>query len=178
MREPVNRTSADLPHQLRDLLGNIEVGHLTHARDDGAGTADVRAVRKKRKSRRNRRLKRETREQIFSKRFEAESKKFLDEIRKSGDDRIQEQQMSERRALPLALTLGEPAGIGPDLDTCDLAAARELRLPPFYLIGDPDFSCTRARVARPRRADRDRHAGAGERRFRAARCRSCRSTSR
>ena len=34
-------------------------------------------------------LKRQVREEMFNKRFEVESKKFLDEIRKSGDDRIQ-----------------------------------------------------------------------------------------
>jgi 4-hydroxythreonine-4-phosphate dehydrogenase len=41
--------------------------------------------------------------------------------------------------LPLALTLGEPAGIGPDL-TLDLWRRRgELGLPPFYVIGDIGF---------------------------------------
>ena len=47
--------------------------------------------------------------------------------------------MSEPFALPLALTLGEPAGIGPDL-TIQLWRRRvELRLPAFYLIADPEF---------------------------------------
>jgi 4-hydroxythreonine-4-phosphate dehydrogenase len=52
--------------------------------------------------------------------------------------------MSEPVALPLALTLGEPAGIGPDI-TINLWRRRaELRLPPFYLIGQPDFVKQRA----------------------------------
>jgi 4-hydroxythreonine-4-phosphate dehydrogenase len=52
--------------------------------------------------------------------------------------------MSARARLPLALTLGEPAGIGPDL-TLGLWRRRvELDLPPFYLIGDVDFLKTRA----------------------------------
>jgi len=54
--------------------------------------------------------------------------------------------MSEPLALPLALTLGEPAGIGPDL-TIQLWRRRvELRLPAFYLIADPEFIRQRARV--------------------------------
>ncbi|HEY4981124.1 MAG TPA: 4-hydroxythreonine-4-phosphate dehydrogenase PdxA [Pseudolabrys sp.] len=54
--------------------------------------------------------------------------------------------MSARGRLPLALTLGEPAGIGPDL-TLDIWRRRvELDLPAFYLIGDPDFLSARARM--------------------------------
>jgi 4-hydroxythreonine-4-phosphate dehydrogenase len=54
--------------------------------------------------------------------------------------------MSISPALPLALTLGEPAGIGPDL-TIQLWHRRvELRLPVFYLIADPEFIGRRARV--------------------------------
>ena len=54
--------------------------------------------------------------------------------------------MSDSTTLPLALTLGEPAGIGPDL-TIQLWHRRvELRLPPFYLIADPEFIKRRARL--------------------------------
>src|SRR5215475_14158742 len=54
--------------------------------------------------------------------------------------------MSDSTALPLALTLGEPAGIGPDL-TIQLWNRRvELRLPPFYLIADPEFIKHRAHL--------------------------------
>ena len=41
--------------------------------------------------------------------------------------------------LPLVLTLGEPAGIGPDLTLQVWRQRSELNLPPFYVIGDPDF---------------------------------------
>ena len=41
--------------------------------------------------------------------------------------------------LPLALTLGEPAGIGPDITLAIWRRRVELDLPPFYLIGDPEF---------------------------------------
>jgi 4-hydroxythreonine-4-phosphate dehydrogenase len=54
--------------------------------------------------------------------------------------------MSEPAVLPLALTLGEPAGIGPDL-TIQLWRRRvELRLPAFYLIADPEFIKRRAHL--------------------------------
>ena len=48
--------------------------------------------------------------------------------------------------LPLALTLGEPAGIGPDLTLQIWKRRRELDLPAFYLIGDVDFLAKRARA--------------------------------
>jgi 4-hydroxythreonine-4-phosphate dehydrogenase len=54
--------------------------------------------------------------------------------------------MSESVALPLALTLGEPAGIGPDLTIQLWRRRAEFKLPAFYLIGDPDFVTHRARV--------------------------------
>ncbi len=45
---------------------------------------------------------------------------------------------------PLALTLGEPAGIGPDLALAIWRRRVELDLPAFYLIGDPAFLKDRA----------------------------------
>ena len=46
---------------------------------------------------------------------------------------------------PLALTLGEPAGIGPDITLKAWQARNEQHIPPFYLIGDPQFIKRRAR---------------------------------
>ncbi|HEY6833952.1 MAG TPA: 4-hydroxythreonine-4-phosphate dehydrogenase PdxA [Pseudolabrys sp.] len=48
--------------------------------------------------------------------------------------------------LPLALTLGEPAGIGPDLTLALWKRRREFGLAPFYVIGDADFLSERARL--------------------------------
>jgi 4-hydroxythreonine-4-phosphate dehydrogenase len=45
---------------------------------------------------------------------------------------------------PLALTLGEAAGIGPDITLLAWSRRRELGLPPFYLLGDPDLMARRA----------------------------------
>ncbi len=53
--------------------------------------------------------------------------------------------MSARARLPLALTIGEPAGIGPDLTLAVWQRRVELDLPAFYLIGDVDFLRGRAR---------------------------------
>ena len=47
---------------------------------------------------------------------------------------------------PLALTLGEPAGIGPDIAIAAWLRRHELDLPPFYLLGDRDFMAERART--------------------------------
>src|SRR6266480_4360193 len=47
-------------------------------------------------------------------------------------------------AKPLALTLGEPAGIGPDIAIKTWLRRNELKLPAFYLLGDRDFLGKRA----------------------------------
>jgi 4-hydroxythreonine-4-phosphate dehydrogenase len=41
--------------------------------------------------------------------------------------------------LSLALTLGEPAGIGPELTLLAWKRRAELALPPFYIVADSDF---------------------------------------
>ena len=47
---------------------------------------------------------------------------------------------------PLALTLGEPAGIGPDIAIMAWLRRAELKLPPFYMLGDIAFLERRARA--------------------------------
>jgi 4-hydroxythreonine-4-phosphate dehydrogenase len=46
---------------------------------------------------------------------------------------------------PLALTQGDPAGVGPDVTLMAWLRRRELGLPPFFLIGDSDVLAVRAR---------------------------------
>jgi 4-hydroxythreonine-4-phosphate dehydrogenase len=46
---------------------------------------------------------------------------------------------------PLALTLGEPAGIGPDITMAAWRRRAELALPPFYLLAAPAFLAHRAK---------------------------------
>jgi 4-hydroxythreonine-4-phosphate dehydrogenase len=49
-------------------------------------------------------------------------------------------------AKPLALTSGEPAGIGPDIALEAWQRRVELDLPPFYLLGDRAFFAERAKI--------------------------------
>jgi 4-hydroxythreonine-4-phosphate dehydrogenase len=49
-------------------------------------------------------------------------------------------------AKPLALTSGEPAGIGPDIALEAWLRRDELQLPPFYLLGDVELFSNRART--------------------------------
>jgi peptidyl-prolyl cis-trans isomerase SurA len=81
VREPVNRSSVDLPPQLRDMLGQMEVGRLTAPEVTPQGL-QMFAVCAKKESTTDSPAKRQAREQLFNKRFEAESKKYLEEIRK------------------------------------------------------------------------------------------------
>jgi 4-hydroxythreonine-4-phosphate dehydrogenase len=52
-------------------------------------------------------------------------------------------------ARPLALTIGEPAGIGPDITFAAWRRRAELELPPFYLLADPKFVARRAERIAP-----------------------------
>ena len=82
VRDPITRNSADLSPQLRDLLGNIQVGRLTPPEVTAQGL-QMFAVCNKKESATDSPQKREMREQLFVKRFESELKKYLDEIRKA-----------------------------------------------------------------------------------------------
>jgi peptidyl-prolyl cis-trans isomerase SurA len=81
VREPVNRSSADLTPQLRELLDKMEVGHLTTPEVTPQGL-QMFALCNKKPSTAESSVKREVREKLFTERFEAEARKFLEEIRK------------------------------------------------------------------------------------------------
>jgi 4-hydroxythreonine-4-phosphate dehydrogenase len=57
-----------------------------------------------------------------------------------------EHQPRKAGTQPLALTLGEPAGIGPDVTLLAWLRGHELKLPPFYVLGDAGFLARRAKV--------------------------------
>ncbi len=46
---------------------------------------------------------------------------------------------------PLAITIGEPAGIGPDIVIAAWTRRAEFGLTPFYVVGDPRYLAARAR---------------------------------
>jgi 4-hydroxythreonine-4-phosphate dehydrogenase len=52
----------------------------------------------------------------------------------------------DRVKRPLALTLGDPAGISPDITLLAFQARVAERIPPFVLLGDPDVLAARART--------------------------------
>ena len=54
--------------------------------------------------------------------------------------------MTVAMTTSIALTLGEPAGIGPDITIAAWLKRRDLNLPPFYLIGDIAFMKARAKA--------------------------------
>ena len=81
VREPITRSSGDLPEQLRTVLASIPLGHLT-APEPTAQGLQMFALCGKKESKTDSPLKREVRQQLFAQRYDVESKRFLDEIRK------------------------------------------------------------------------------------------------
>lgn len=82
VREPIARSSADLAPQLRELLDKMPVGHLTTP-DMTAQGLQMFAVCEKKVTKTDSPAEREARNKIFVRRFQQESKRYLEEIRKS-----------------------------------------------------------------------------------------------
>lgn len=82
VREPVSRSSSDLPEQLRDLLDKMELGHLTNPEMTAQGL-QMFAVCDKKATKSDSPAEKELRAKMVNDRFEKESQKFLEEIRKS-----------------------------------------------------------------------------------------------
>lgn len=82
VREPVTRNSAELPEQLRDMLAKLEIGRLSAPEATPQGW-QMFALCAKRESSADSPAKKEMRDKIYSERYEAESRKFLEDIRKS-----------------------------------------------------------------------------------------------
>jgi peptidyl-prolyl cis-trans isomerase SurA len=81
VREPVVRSSADLPPAQREILEKTEVGKLTPPEVTMQGIELYALCGKKPSSKDNTIGKREVREEIYSKRLQANAKKFLKELR-------------------------------------------------------------------------------------------------
>ncbi len=81
VREPISRSSADLTPQLRELLGSMEVGKVTVPELTAQGL-QMFALCDKKASNADTPEKKQVRDEIFSKRFESESAKYLEEIRR------------------------------------------------------------------------------------------------
>jgi peptidyl-prolyl cis-trans isomerase SurA len=82
IREPVSKTSADLPAPLRDLLDKTPIGHLTAPEVTKQGVEMV-ALCGRKPTTVDTPKKREVREKMFADKFEKKSKAYLEEIRKA-----------------------------------------------------------------------------------------------
>lgn len=82
VRQPVTRNSSDLPEQLREVLARLEIGRLSTPEPTPQGW-QMFALCGKRESTADSPAKKEMREKLYNERYEAESKKFLEDIRKS-----------------------------------------------------------------------------------------------
>jgi peptidyl-prolyl cis-trans isomerase SurA len=81
VRDPVRRSSADLPNNLRDLLNNTPVGKLTKPEVTAQGV-EVFALCERKENTSDTPQKRTTRQQLFASRFEAQSKRYLNDLRR------------------------------------------------------------------------------------------------
>lgn len=81
VRDPVNKSSADLPQALRDILDGTEVGHLTPPEQTGEGI-QMFAVCSKKASKTDTPEARKLREEMFEKKFGARAKRYIAELRR------------------------------------------------------------------------------------------------
>jgi peptidyl-prolyl cis-trans isomerase SurA len=81
VRDPVRRSSVDLPDNLREALNSTPVGKLTRPEVSAQGVA-VFAVCEKRENKTDTQRTRTAQEELFKSRFEAQSKRYLSELRR------------------------------------------------------------------------------------------------
>jgi peptidyl-prolyl cis-trans isomerase SurA len=82
VREPIVRNSATLPAPFRTMLDSLEVGKLT-APDISAQGIETFALCSREVTRTETPRRNEVRQEIFAKRYEAQSKQYLERIRRS-----------------------------------------------------------------------------------------------
>jgi peptidyl-prolyl cis-trans isomerase SurA len=82
IREPVTKTSADIPAVLRDVLDKTPIGHLTAPEVTKQGVEMV-ALCGRKPTTVDTPKKREVREKMFAEKFEKKSKAYLEEIRRA-----------------------------------------------------------------------------------------------
>ena len=81
VRDPVNKSSADLPQELRNILDNTEVGHLTPPEQTKEGV-QMFAVCSKKESKADAPGLKQIRDAIFEQKFGAKAKRYLAELRR------------------------------------------------------------------------------------------------
>jgi peptidyl-prolyl cis-trans isomerase SurA len=81
VRDPVPKSSADLPQQLRDILDNTEVGHLTPPEQTDEGI-QMFAICSKKESKTDTPEAKKLRDEMFEKKFGAKAKRYLADLRR------------------------------------------------------------------------------------------------
>jgi peptidyl-prolyl cis-trans isomerase SurA len=81
VRDPVPKSSADLPQQLRDILDNTEVGHLTPPEQTDEGI-QMFAICSKKESKTDTPEAKKLRDEMFDKKFGAQAKRYLADLRR------------------------------------------------------------------------------------------------
>ena len=82
VREPVSRSSADLPLELRKVLDGVEIGKLTPPETTKLGIEMFAICAKKDSAADNTPGKRQARDKIQNQRYEERAKQYLQEIRR------------------------------------------------------------------------------------------------
>jgi peptidyl-prolyl cis-trans isomerase SurA len=82
IREPVTKTSADIPPSLREVLDSTPIGHLTPPELTKQGVEMV-ALCAREPTTVDTPKKKEVREKMFAEKYEAKSKSYLQEVRKA-----------------------------------------------------------------------------------------------
>ena len=82
VRDPVRRSSNDLPDSLRNVINSTQVGKLTKPEVTGQGVA-VFALCEKRENTTDTPKKQKAKTEIFNKCFDAQSKRYLAELKRS-----------------------------------------------------------------------------------------------
>jgi peptidyl-prolyl cis-trans isomerase SurA len=81
VRDPINKSSADLPPALRSILDNTEMGHLTPPEQTAEGI-QMFAVCSKKESKEDAPGLKETRDKMFEKKFGAKANRYLADLRR------------------------------------------------------------------------------------------------
>lgn len=82
IRDPVRRSSADLAPELSEILNNTPVGKLTKPEVTAQGV-ELFALCARSENKNDTPQRRATQQELFKSRFEARSKRYLDEVRRS-----------------------------------------------------------------------------------------------
>ena len=81
VRDPISKSSADLPQELRDILDKTDVGHLTPPEQTAEGI-QMFAVCSKKESKNDTPAGKTMRDQMFEQKFGAKAKRYLADLRR------------------------------------------------------------------------------------------------